>query len=149
MQCFWLDEWLLDDWFLWKPPSLVRWGPIRVWWAVWGRGPAAQRPRDFYYPKSLAASNFLRPAKQKPCDFCSGMVSSPLAATVVTAILRCDFCAAKVQTGISPEFRATWLSRRGNKKGNFQPFAAYFPVFGVKKGRKKTRTKTLVRTQVW
>ena len=32
---------------------------------------------------------------EKPCDFCSGMVASPLAATVVTAILRCDFCAAK------------------------------------------------------
>ena len=31
----------------------------------------------------------------KPCDFCSGMVASPLVATVVTAILRCDSCAAK------------------------------------------------------
>ena len=27
--------------FLWKSPSLLRWGPIRVWWAIWGR-PAAQ-----------------------------------------------------------------------------------------------------------
>ena len=46
-------------------------------------------------PKSLADSDFLRPAKRKTCDFCSGMVASPLAATVVTAILRCDFCAAE------------------------------------------------------
>ena len=29
--------------------------------------------------------------------FCSGMVASPFAATVVTAISRCDFCAAKVR----------------------------------------------------
>ena len=42
-----------------------------------------------------------------------------------------------LQTGISPEFRATWLSHR-EKKGHFQPFSAYFPVFwGKKKGRKK------------
>ena len=47
--------------------------------------------------KSLAASDFfLRPPKRKPCDFCNGMVASLLAATVVTAILRCDFCAAKL-----------------------------------------------------
>ena len=36
---------------------------------------------------------------KKTCDFCSGMVASPLAATAVTAILRCDFCAAKVRSG--------------------------------------------------
>ena len=29
------------------------------------------------------------------CDFCSGMVASPLASTVVTAILRCEVCAAE------------------------------------------------------
>ena len=34
---------------------------------------------------------------------------------------------AEAQTGISPEFRATWLSRRG-KKGHFRPFSAYFTV---------------------
>ena len=51
--------------------------------------------------KSLAASDFLRPAKRKPCNFCSGMVASPLAATVVTAILRCDFRAAKSERGQS------------------------------------------------
>ena len=39
---------------------------------------------------------------EKPCDFCSEMVASPLAATVVTAILRCDFCAAKVRTLPTP-----------------------------------------------
>ena len=33
---------------------------------------------------------------QKPCDFCSGMAASIFAATMVTAILRCDFCAAKL-----------------------------------------------------
>ena len=36
----------------------------------------------------LAASD---PRSQKPCDFCSRMVAKPLAATVVTAMLRCDF----------------------------------------------------------
>ena len=36
----------------------------------------------------------LRPS-EKRCDFCSGMVASPLAASVVIAILRCDFCADK------------------------------------------------------
>ena len=46
--------------------------------------------------KSLAASDFFAAGDAKnPSDFCSGMVASPLAATVVTAILRCDFCAAK------------------------------------------------------
>ena len=46
--------------------------------------------------KSLAASDFVCGRRsEKPCNFCSGMVASPLAATVVTAILRCDFCAAK------------------------------------------------------
>ena len=46
--------------------------------------------------KSLAASDFFCGRRnEKPCDFCSGMVASPLAATVVIAILRCDFCAAK------------------------------------------------------
>ena len=44
----------------------------------------------------------------------------------------------KSQTGISPEFRATWVSRRKKKKGHFQPFSAYFPVFGAKKGRRKS-----------
>ena len=34
---------------------------------------------------------------KKPCDFCSGRVASPLAATVgPLRFLRCDFCAAKV-----------------------------------------------------
>ena len=43
---------------------------------------------------------------KKRCDFCSGMVASPLAATVVTAILRCDFCAAKFTRlrGMAPNF---------------------------------------------
>ena len=47
--------------------------------------------------KSLAASNFFFCGRrsENPCDFCSGMLASPLAATVVIAILRCDFCAAK------------------------------------------------------
>ena len=39
------------------------------------------------------------PAKQKPCDLCNGMVASPLAAAVVTAILRCELsslCAARL-----------------------------------------------------
>ena len=40
---------------------------------------------------------------EKPCDFCNGMVASPLAATVVTAILRCDFCAAKPPTHGAPK----------------------------------------------
>ena len=44
------------------------------------------------------------------------------------------------QTGVSPEFRATWLSRR-EKKGHFQPFSAYFPVLGATKGRRKTRAQ--------
>ena len=35
-------------------------------------------------------------ALEKTCDFCNGMAASPLAAAVVTAILRCDFCAAKL-----------------------------------------------------
>ena len=47
--------------------------------------------------KSLAASDFFCARRsKKPFDFCSGMVASPFAATVVTAILRCDFCAAKL-----------------------------------------------------
>ena len=58
---------------------------------------------DFDPQTSLAASVFFfvfaRPAKgKKHCDFCSGMAASPLAATVVTAILRCDFCAAEFRT---------------------------------------------------
>ena len=40
-------------------------------------------------PKNLwRQAIFLHPAKRKPCDVCSGMVASPLGATVVTAI--CD-----------------------------------------------------------
>ena len=44
------------------------------------------------------------------------------------------------QTGISPEFRTTWLSRR-EKKGHFRPFSVYFPVFGAKRARRKTRAQ--------
>ena len=41
---------------------------------------------------------------------------------------------------ISPELRATWLSR--TKKGcHFWAFSAYFPVFRAKKGRRKTRAQ--------
>ena len=41
------------------------------------------------------------------------------------------------QTGISPEFRATWVSRR-KKKRPFPAFSFLFScVFGAKKGKKK------------
>ena len=46
-------------------------------------------------PKNASGQRFFWGRRsEKPCDFCSEMVASPLAATVVTAILRCDFCAA-------------------------------------------------------
>ena len=40
---------------------------------------------------------FLGRRSKQPCDFCSGMVASPLVATMVTVILRREFCAAKFQ----------------------------------------------------
>ena len=47
------------------------------------------------------------------------------------------------QAGISPEFRATWLSRR-EKKGAFE-FSSHFSLFsclfGAKKGRGKKRAQ--------
>ena len=45
--------------------------------------------------RRLATLFVCGPRSEKPSDFCSGMVAGPLPATVVTAILRCDFCAAK------------------------------------------------------
>ena len=63
-------------------------------------------------PKSLAASDFFAAGEaKKPCDFCSGMVASPLAATMVTAILRCDFCAAKLQGVCEGPLRAVLVYR--------------------------------------
>ena len=54
-------------------------------------------------PKIASGQRFFGGRRsEKPCDFCSGMVASPLAATVVAAILRCDFCAAK--TGVINQF---------------------------------------------
>ena len=111
-------------------------------------------------PKSAAASDFFSGRRsEKPCDFCTGMVANPLVATVVTgsAILRCDFCAAKVliedpttaaivsfplkdRKGLSPEFRATRPLTR-NKKGPLWRFSAYFPVFQAKKGPRKISAK--------
>ena len=44
------------------------------------------------------------------------------------------------QTGISPEFRATWVLRR-EKKGPFPAIFCLFPAFGPKKCRKKTCTQ--------
>ena len=54
-------------------------------------------------PRSLAASDFFCCGRrsEKPCDFRSGMVASPLAATVFIAILRCDFCATKFLTHVT------------------------------------------------
>ena len=56
-------------------------------------------------PKIASGQRFVcgRRQSDKPCDFCSEMVASPLAATVVTAILRCDFCAAKSGRDNMPE----------------------------------------------
>ena len=50
-------------------------------------------------PKIASGQRFFLAAgkvKKTPCDFCSGMAESTLAATVVTAILRCAFCVAEV-----------------------------------------------------
>ena len=49
-------------------------------------------------PKSLAIAMSCGWRSNSLCDFCSGMVASPLAATVVTVILRCELCAAKLVT---------------------------------------------------
>ena len=70
--------------------------------------------------KSLAASVFfLRLAKRKkPCDFCSGMVASPLAATVVTAMLRSDFCAAKARNRAKTK---KWRFRNPGHLNNARP----------------------------
>ena len=41
------------------------------------------------------------------------------------------------RTGISPDFRAAWLSHRQTKVAIFGHFSANFPVFGAKEGGKK------------
>ena len=71
--------------------------------ATCGRGRCELPANSMLTPKSLAASDlFCGRRSEKPCDFYSGMVASPLAATVVTAILRCDFRAVKPKS-LKPE----------------------------------------------
>ena len=54
-------------------------------------------------PKIASGYFFFAAGEAKtPCDFCSRMVASPLAANVVTAVLPCDFCSAKLGTQRTP-----------------------------------------------
>ena len=79
----------------------------RVAAATCGRGrcevPAILRVTQ----ESLVSSDFFCGRQfeksERPCDFCSGMVASPVAATVVTAISRCDSCAAKLPIPKTPK----------------------------------------------
>ena len=50
---------------------------------------------------------------EKPCAFCNRMVASPLAAAVVTTIMRCEFCAAQVMIFLRIRFFTCMLSTFG------------------------------------
>ena len=76
---------------------------ISVPWSLWPRDRAAaatcgcggcELPAILRVTFKIARDcdiNFCGRRSKKPSDFCNGMVAGPLAATVVTAILRCDF----------------------------------------------------------
>ena len=77
-------------------------GSLSVPWSLWPQNRAAAATCHHgrcklpailrLTPKIVSGLRFSCGRRsEKPCDFCSGMVASPLAATVGIAILRCDF----------------------------------------------------------
>ena len=62
-------------------------------------------------PDIASVGDFLRLGGEQPCDFCNGMVASPLVATAVAAILRCELEAARYRTPSAIERHYLALSR--------------------------------------
>ena len=112
-----------------SPKIVTRAAIYRSVQALVSRGRCSREITRLLTPKIASGCDlFCGRRRAKPCDFCNGIVASLLAATVVTAILRCEpFTGVSGSSG--PEIATSKTALNNLKMGHFAAFCCFSGVF--------------------